>query len=728
MRLIIAMFTLCLIAAMTPSLQAEDINEPQQSTTGPVPPKIVLEQDIKEQKSYNCFALREMQGQLTTQHVISDVPEYFWRHGCGPTAVGMVVGYYDNHGYDALISDDAATQTYAVNQAIASGGDYDNPNPPGYEEHYEDYARPQDSYPNLTQDDYINKRDSHANNCIADYMNTSRSTRSNYYGWSWSNDVGPAFTGYVNQQDSGYNPHYIRYEWSDGLFTWDVLKNEINSNRPMVFLVDIDGDGNTDHLIPIIGYDDGVPHKYACYTTWDSMPGIRWYSFRGVKKTWGISQAWSFMLKPFAPTEISATYGTYYDKIQISWEIVTGATSYEIWRNTDNDPAEASMIADNSTSPYNDTSAVPGTTYWYWIKAKNVAGVSEFTGDASGYRELLPPFVFGNIPGTKNNIKLTVKDSCDTPVLFSLTGGGWGEVSGGANNQIILRDTTEKSLLTISMPKGKTTTINDITVNGSLKSIMAKTTNLDGWIEITGSLGAITLDNAQNGTISIGPSSNPKASVTMVFDEVSSMDIQSQMPIKSITAAEWAYGKIDAPSIGSITATGIYYATLTLNLPPDPAGKKLALGKLTTREYFSDSRIISSGNIGTITTGGFWYSTCFAGVAATNDTEPDGVLDLPNPADMSPMPATIKSITIKGFKGEYPPYFANSNIAAANILSASIAYPDYTNNGKPFGIAADKIKSLKIKDDTGTHSLKGPLDFPGDGDALASEYFEVQLY
>ena len=281
------------MAASEPnSILAEDINQPQQSKTGPVPPESVLERDREEMKRLKSLTIEEKEKLLATQHTIAGVPEYFWRHGCGPTSVGMVVGYYDIGGYVDLISGDASTQTTAVNQAIASGGDSVNPNPPGSERHYEDYARPEDSSPTMLQDDYIGKRSPHTDDCIADYMDTSKSTHDNYYGWSWLSDIGPAFIDYVNQQNSCYNPTA-----TSGL-TWDILKNEIDSNRPMVFLVDTDGDGSSDHFVPVIGYDDGSPHKYACYTTWGYMPGVRWYNFQAKGNPWGVSGGWSLHLKP----------------------------------------------------------------------------------------------------------------------------------------------------------------------------------------------------------------------------------------------------------------------------------------------------------------------------------------------------------------------------------------------------------------------------------------------
>ena len=42
--------------------------------------------------------------------VLSDVPAYKWRDGCGPTAVGMIVGYWDTPGYPDLVPSSAAAR------------------------------------------------------------------------------------------------------------------------------------------------------------------------------------------------------------------------------------------------------------------------------------------------------------------------------------------------------------------------------------------------------------------------------------------------------------------------------------------------------------------------------------------------------------------------------------------------------------------------------------------
>ncbi len=267
---------------------AEDpLDGPQQSKTGPTPPDAVLQRDAE--RGFIPAPLGAT--------VIAGVPDYNWRHGCGPTAVGMVVGYYDGQSYDDLVPGDVSTQNNDANQAMASGGVSGNPADPC--QHYEDYSCPEDTFPVPLTDAHITQgRPAHPDDCIGDYMRTSQSTHPlghNYYGWSWSSDVGPSFVGYVNQQNATYAPSYTEYRWSTGAMTWAVLTNEIDNNRPMVFLVDTNGNGDSDHFVTVIGYDDST-NEYGCYDTWSSSPGIRWEIFQGVGNDWGIWGGWSFEL------------------------------------------------------------------------------------------------------------------------------------------------------------------------------------------------------------------------------------------------------------------------------------------------------------------------------------------------------------------------------------------------------------------------------------------------
>ena len=71
--------------------------------------------------------------------VVLAVPAYKWRDGCAPTAVGMIVGYWDGQGYDDLVLGNAATATIDALQMISSHGTVDSPRS------YEDYALPKET-------------------------------------------------------------------------------------------------------------------------------------------------------------------------------------------------------------------------------------------------------------------------------------------------------------------------------------------------------------------------------------------------------------------------------------------------------------------------------------------------------------------------------------------------------------------------------------------------------
>lgn len=260
------------------------------STTGPVPPAGAVSEPFTPTK---------------TSNIIPEVPVYLWYHGCGPTALGMVAGYFDGHGFPDLIPGDASTQTPEVNQVIGSGGArYETLTP---EQHNEDYAKPW----NCDPDDYITAgRTPHADNCLADFAHTSRTSENMCYGWTWSDDMGPGFEDYTDYAKRTYEATATDYFWpgiSTPELTFDILKTEIDNNRPMVFLVDANGSGTTDHFVTVIGYNEGGEgegegegEKYIYLDTWNTTP--QQAVFRGMSDqyTYGIWGAQAFSMdEPF---------------------------------------------------------------------------------------------------------------------------------------------------------------------------------------------------------------------------------------------------------------------------------------------------------------------------------------------------------------------------------------------------------------------------------------------
>jgi hypothetical protein len=91
-------------------------------------------------------------------------------------------------------------------------------------------------------------------------------------------------------------------------------------------------------------------------------------------------------LPPQAPTGILASDGTFSDGVHVSWNASAGATSYQVWRATTNKSSRATLIGTSTTPLFNDTTATPGVTYYYWIRAVNAGGTSGFSSSNSGYR------------------------------------------------------------------------------------------------------------------------------------------------------------------------------------------------------------------------------------------------------------------------------------------------------------------------------------------------------
>lgn len=257
-----------------------DVPPDSQSTTGPIPPANV---------NLTGLAVVATSGVTVT---IPSVPVYQWHHGCGPTAAGMIIGYWDGHGFDDLVPGDAGTQTAAVNEMIASEGPASN---------YTDYCEPIDYYPDLFPDlSEDPPGDEHPDECVADYMKTSQSYYYNRYGWSWFSHVGTALESY-SRQALASGDYYVRtknlYMQWDSSLNWDSLRSEINAGRPLVLLVDTDGNGITDHFVTAVGYGimNGVRY-YACLNTWDN--DIHWYEFAPMRQgqAWGLFGGITFQI------------------------------------------------------------------------------------------------------------------------------------------------------------------------------------------------------------------------------------------------------------------------------------------------------------------------------------------------------------------------------------------------------------------------------------------------
>ncbi|MFA6291320.1 MAG: InlB B-repeat-containing protein [Victivallales bacterium] len=130
---------------------------------------------------------------------------------------------------------------------------------------------------------------------------------------------------------------------------------------------------------------------------------------------------------PAAPV-VSATDGTYEDRVVITWKAVAGATSYDVYRNSSNsttgvtDPigTTADCIFEDNSKELND--ANPGTPFYYFAIANNEVGPSKFSTGNSGYVAKAPA-----VPGA-----VTASDS----TYFEKIRISWAKVVGATSYKV----------------------------------------------------------------------------------------------------------------------------------------------------------------------------------------------------------------------------------------------------------------------------------------------------
>lgn len=87
---------------------------------------------------------------------------------------------------------------------------------------------------------------------------------------------------------------------------------------------------------------------------------------------------------PGAPI-VMASDGTFLNKVQITWTGVPGSSSYEVFRNNINSTSTASIIGTTVGNSFDDITAVAGTTYYYWVRAKTGSVAGPFSAVDTGF-------------------------------------------------------------------------------------------------------------------------------------------------------------------------------------------------------------------------------------------------------------------------------------------------------------------------------------------------------
>jgi fibronectin type 3 domain-containing protein len=178
----------------------------------------------------------------------------------------------------------------------------------------------------------------------------------------------------------GFNPSDVsqhRIINNDGVYAWspsgDVTLDSAYHRITVLFREFIDGQELTIQYRRKTGSNSYDP-------TWTTIPDALLRTGNYTPPT-----------QPNIPTSLTAI-ATGMTSVSLSWLYSGPAAEFEVYRSTAiNGTYE--IIAHATGSPFVDNTALPGTTYYYKLKAVNANGASDFsnTDDATTTSDLLPP-------------------------------------------------------------------------------------------------------------------------------------------------------------------------------------------------------------------------------------------------------------------------------------------------------------------------------------------------
>ena len=186
----------------------------------------------------------------------------------------------------------------------------------------------------------------------------------------------------------GVPTNYIQVTWqaSSNATVYHIYRNRDNTNTP-AYLASTAGTNYSDYSVE---------------------PSFRYYYWVKASNTVaggsGLSSNDYGGIPCWPPSGLSASQGAYVRSVALSWNSSTGASSYVVYRNTENDSSAAGIIAYTSALGTNDYAGTPLRRYYYWIRTTNEFGLSGFGGPSMGWSLLAPPVSVSASAGAYSNM------------------------------------------------------------------------------------------------------------------------------------------------------------------------------------------------------------------------------------------------------------------------------------------------------------------------------------
>ena len=359
---------------------------------------------------------------LPSRGTIPDFPSYNWVFGCSAVSGAMIAAYYDRNGYPNMYAGPTNSgvmpitntswgtwsdgyENYPNNPLVASKNGVDGRSSRGSIDDY--WVR----YGSSANDPYItNGWSQHAwGTAIGDFMKTSQSAYGNTDGstsfWNYTShpakytcatmetesagggkmisEVDGTYGRKLFYEARGYTVTECYNQRTDvaGGFSLANFQAEIDAGHPV--MINVEG-----HTMVGYGYEGSTIY---IRDTWDSDPSetytMPWGGYYQDMKMYAVSvvKLAPIMTTPAPPSGVDASFGTYTNKVRVSWNPSDGAAYYQVFRNTSNTHGgEVVLVSNHPASPFDDTTTTPGISYYYWVKACNAVGCSNYSSSAIG--------------------------------------------------------------------------------------------------------------------------------------------------------------------------------------------------------------------------------------------------------------------------------------------------------------------------------------------------------
>ncbi len=182
------------------------------------------------------------------------------------------------------------------------------------------------------------------------------------------------------------------------------------------------------------------------YDDFSATTGTTYYYFVRASSSYGTSDysayntGWRNGTAPSAPTGVSASDGTYTDRVRVTWNAASRATSYPVYRATSAGGTKTYLGSATNTA-FDDFSAATGTTHYYFVRASNSYGTSGYSAYDTGWRNGTAPSAPANVQASdgiySNKVRVTWNTASGATsylVYRATSAGGTKTYLGSATN------------------------------------------------------------------------------------------------------------------------------------------------------------------------------------------------------------------------------------------------------------------------------------------------------